>query len=50
MEFFIWHGMIVLGIMLISFGAGYFTALKQIQKDKCTKVHTLVRLAGVAQW
>tara|TARA_B100000886_G_scaffold328720_1_gene277368 strand:- start:87 stop:218 length:132 start_codon:yes stop_codon:yes gene_type:complete len=37
MDFYIWHGIIVLGIMLISFGAGYFTALKQLQKGK-TKV------------
>lgn len=33
MEFFIWHGMIVLGICLVSFALGYITAKTQLRKQ-----------------
>jgi hypothetical protein len=33
MEFFIWHGLVVLGICLTFFGLGYITARKQLSRQ-----------------
>ena len=36
MDFLLWHGVIVMSVMAISFGAGYYTAIVKRRRDEST--------------
>jgi len=36
MDFLIWHGVLVMSVMAISFGAGYYTAIIRRRKNEST--------------
>ena len=36
MDFLLWHGVLVMSVMAISFGAGYYTAIVKRRRDEST--------------